>query len=135
MDARGLGPAVRLGEGATHDPLARAAPRHFFSRRRRHTMYIGDWSSDVCSSDLGRSSAVFPGTTPPQRFTVIQHLPTAALRFASNASIVVVAGMLFNGMSTMVVTPPVAAACVARSEERRVGKEGRREWGARGLEV
>src|SRR5437763_8461938 len=24
----------------------------FFSSRRRHTMYIGDWSSDVCSSDL-----------------------------------------------------------------------------------
>src|ERR1017187_1330656 len=26
----------------------------FFSSRRRHTRYIGDWSSDVCSSDLGR---------------------------------------------------------------------------------
>src|SRR5437764_1247434 len=23
----------------------------FFSSRRRHTRYIGDWSSDVCSSD------------------------------------------------------------------------------------
>src|SRR5437764_3262610 len=27
----------------------------FFSSRRRHTRYIGDWSSDVCSSDLFRS--------------------------------------------------------------------------------
>src|SRR5437762_5393511 len=27
----------------------------FFSSRRRHTRYIGDWSSDVCSSDLGES--------------------------------------------------------------------------------
>src|SRR5437879_7798240 len=27
----------------------------FFSSRRRHTRYIGDWSSDVCSSDLPRS--------------------------------------------------------------------------------
>src|SRR5437762_6434013 len=27
----------------------------FFSSRRRHTRYIGDWSSDVCSSDLGRN--------------------------------------------------------------------------------
>src|SRR5436189_1386001 len=27
--------------------------RFFFSSRRRHTRYIGDWSSDVCSSDLG----------------------------------------------------------------------------------
>src|SRR5437879_9814801 len=26
----------------------------FFSSRRRHTRYIGDWSSDVCSSDLFR---------------------------------------------------------------------------------
>src|SRR5215210_9072114 len=26
----------------------------FFSSRRRHTRYIGDWSSDVCSSDLRR---------------------------------------------------------------------------------
>src|SRR5437763_3403098 len=26
--------------------------RFFFSSRRRHTTYIGDWSSDVCSSDL-----------------------------------------------------------------------------------
>src|SRR5437879_7884444 len=24
----------------------------FFSSRRRHTRYIGDWSSDVCSYDL-----------------------------------------------------------------------------------
>src|SRR5437763_1875066 len=27
---------------------------YFFSSRRRHTRYIGDWSSDVCSSDLDR---------------------------------------------------------------------------------
>jgi len=25
----------------------------FFLSRRRNTRYIGDWSSDVCSSDLG----------------------------------------------------------------------------------
>src|SRR5574341_805377 len=25
----------------------------FFSSRRRHTILVGDWSSDVCSSDLG----------------------------------------------------------------------------------
>src|SRR5437762_14113273 len=29
----------------------------FFSSRRRHTRYIGDWSSDVCSSDLLPSAA------------------------------------------------------------------------------
>src|SRR5438093_8459878 len=26
----------------------------FFSSRRRHTRLVSDWSSDVCSSDLGR---------------------------------------------------------------------------------
>src|SRR5437763_6062506 len=30
----------------------------FFSSRRRHTRYIGDWSSDVCSSDLVAPPAV-----------------------------------------------------------------------------
>src|SRR5437764_1870334 len=29
----------------------------FFSSRRRHTRYIGDWSSDVCSSDLAALQA------------------------------------------------------------------------------
>src|SRR3712207_9568974 len=29
----------------------------FFSSRRRHTRYWRDWSSDVCSSDLGESEA------------------------------------------------------------------------------
>src|SRR5256885_5936876 len=28
----------------------------FFSSRRRHTRLQGDWSSDVCSSDLAHSS-------------------------------------------------------------------------------
>src|SRR5437764_5169621 len=32
-----------------------AALIFFFSSRRRHTRYIGDWSSDVCSSDLART--------------------------------------------------------------------------------
>src|SRR5437016_13382222 len=29
----------------------------FFSSRRRHTRLVSDWSSDVCSSDLGRKVA------------------------------------------------------------------------------
>src|SRR2546430_14443118 len=28
----------------------------FFSSRRRHTRFDCDWSSDVCSSDLGRTN-------------------------------------------------------------------------------
>src|SRR5262249_58245489 len=30
----------------------------FFSSRRRHTRLVSDWSSDVCSSDLGVPEAV-----------------------------------------------------------------------------
>src|SRR6478735_9709716 len=30
----------------------------FFSSRRRHTRLQGDWSSDVCSSDLGEPDAI-----------------------------------------------------------------------------
>src|SRR5436189_5754190 len=43
----------------------------FFSSRRRHTRYIGDWSSDVCSSDLPPASislayrAIEAGGTAP----------------------------------------------------------------------
>src|SRR3712207_7936012 len=32
----------------------------FFSSRRRHTRYWRDWSSDVCSSDLGDGKAERP---------------------------------------------------------------------------
>src|SRR5207248_3641321 len=34
----------------------------FFSSRRRHTRSYGDWSSDVCSSDLKRFEAIWPDT-------------------------------------------------------------------------
>src|SRR5437879_12204482 len=37
--------------------------RFFFSSRRRHTRYIGDWSSDVCSSDLGKIPPPCPDAT------------------------------------------------------------------------
>src|SRR6266705_5006412 len=36
--------------------MKRAIFIFFFSSRRRHTRSYGDWSSDVCSSDLGRQS-------------------------------------------------------------------------------
>src|ERR1022692_550735 len=35
----------------------------FFSSRRRHTRLQGDWSSDVCSSDLEALAARCPGNT------------------------------------------------------------------------
>src|SRR5690348_5951787 len=42
----------------------------FFSSRRRHTRWTGDWSSDVCSSDLRRSNSYLDAQTksPVSRF-------------------------------------------------------------------
>src|SRR5438270_2343866 len=40
----------------------RAAYQFFFSSRRRHTRFDCDWSSDVCSSDLG---TLLPAMTAP----------------------------------------------------------------------
>src|SRR5690606_40533857 len=36
----------------------------FFSCRRRHTRFSRDWSSDVCSSDLGDSTAAIAPEIP-----------------------------------------------------------------------
>src|SRR3712207_7430970 len=39
----------------------------FFSSRRRHTRYWRDWSSDVCSSDLGLPGvAAYEDRHPPE---------------------------------------------------------------------
>src|SRR2546426_9120376 len=77
----------------------------FFSSRRRHTRLQGDWSSDVCSSDL-RSAA-------PSRDAVASpsdHGPFAHLKSF--------------GSRPWFLTPQIAG----RSEERRVGKECRSRW-------
>src|SRR5258706_8493877 len=43
----------------------------FFSSRRRHTRLVSDWSSDVCSSDLGHEHRIagvqneFPAAPEP----------------------------------------------------------------------
>src|SRR6266446_9358802 len=42
----------------------------FFSSRRRHTRLQGDWSSDVCSSDLLRWLAVVDWTSSDLRSAV-----------------------------------------------------------------
>src|SRR3989454_10519419 len=39
----------------------------FFSSRRRHTRLQGDWSSDVCSSDLGTPDDLERGLELPYR--------------------------------------------------------------------
>src|SRR5437879_2900559 len=54
----------------------------FFSSRRRHTRYIGDWSSDVCSSDLGipRLSANLPRVQREPRTGVLRWTCYSSLR-------------------------------------------------------
>src|SRR5256885_12643519 len=50
----------------------------FFSSRRRHTRLQGDWSSDVCSSDLltRKTSSSKPALPPP----TIDKMSSTALR-------------------------------------------------------
>src|SRR5690348_18115198 len=87
----------------------------FFSSRRRHTRWTGDWSSDVCSSDLPRrrdpNRACYPWVALAPR-------ESSAARLASAA----VVEEVERGTSDAVTRPRKKRL---RSEERRVGKECR----------
>src|SRR5690606_39798742 len=74
----------------------------FFSSRRRHTRFSRDWSSDVCSSDLSANTTPATEPLPPRR----------------------------KGLSRRrsVRGSPLRSEGPGRSEERRVGKEGRYRW-------
>src|SRR5256885_12603355 len=55
----------------------------FFSSRRRHTRLQGDWSSDVCSSDLAclmddQGDAPVPPSCPAMTTWSLLHLATPA---------------------------------------------------------
>src|SRR5437763_677179 len=58
-------------------PQRRQLSNSMFSSRRRHTRYIGDWSSDVCSSDLTPPAPVkyisndFPDDIPDDREKIL----------------------------------------------------------------
>src|SRR5690606_39325467 len=93
----------------------------FFSSRRRHTRFSRDWSSDVCSSDLPCGRILSAGLRMMNDFiTFINDIPFAV---TNNISISVLQTCLLYGF---VIT--VAIWLVKRSEERRVGKEGRSGW-------
>src|SRR5699024_11861154 len=88
----------------------------FFSSRRRHTRSKRDWSSDVCSSDLpvlGRGDAVI---TPSSYSRELVSAPKYGVRRPIH--------VLSNGIDTDFFRPDPT-----RSEERRVGKEGRHRGG------
>src|SRR2546426_4969538 len=83
----------------------------FFSRRRRHTRLQGDWSSDVCSSDL------FSCFSPLRYF--LPSAPFATSGPPSRARVVTYRSLL---------PKPPSRSEKKRSEERRVGKECRSRW-------
>src|SRR5437763_13422966 len=87
----------------------------FFSSRRRHTRYIGDWSSDVCSSDL--PSARRQHGQRAHRDPRVTRYPRAEGGAASRRPTARIAGGPRPG------SPRAWAR--SRSEERRVGKESR----------
>src|SRR5205807_3939419 len=98
-----------------------------FSSRRRHTRLQGDWSSDVCSSDLGS-----PDHGPGPKHLVSSDRPEPAEIRAEYLQ--GHRGGLPEGHSARVslravcVIRATAGAMRDRSEERRVGKEWRCEW-------
>src|SRR5437763_13885983 len=86
----------------------------FFSSRRRHTRYIGDWSSDVCSSDLTDSNVL--GATHEAKD--LEHLDSG-MRIVEP-----IMGVAFWKKDVR-VEPEEVTVAFERSEERRVGKECR----------
>src|SRR5437016_10251819 len=92
----------------------------FFSSRRRHTRLVSDWSSDVCSSDLGEKDE---NACPRRRD------PSKARRLDRRA------GVKHDPQAEKEpqrIAPHGDGAAAAerrdRSEERRVGKECRARW-------
>src|SRR5256885_6181416 len=88
----------------------------FFSSRRRHTRLQGDWSSDVCSSDLTRNTVWIPE---------LQRHPNGASRIVAIEILSAEPKTAAEHMSRL-IDEPVSSA--NRSEERRVGKECRSRW-------
>src|SRR5258706_9885831 len=88
----------------------------FFSSRRRHTRLVSDWSSDVCSSDLSahflRCGGLADRTDRPIGRYPFPRGVGEHSRQSDEASLLVDGGGLHG----------------RRSEERRVGKEGRSRW-------
>src|SRR5207249_5127768 len=95
--------------------------------RRRHTRSKRDWSSDVCSSDL---------ELPKWEAKLIASLPNTDLlsadSFGALVSLIYNRGASFNLLGARYQEMRTIKACMAnqmfdeiRSEERRVGKEGR----------
>src|SRR5207248_4029177 len=95
----------------------------FFSSRRRHTRSYGDWSSDVCSSDLTATGEILRiiSSSPTEVTPVYEAIAQAAARVLDAPS----ATVRVRDRDELQI---VAHVWPQRSEERRVGKEGRARW-------
>src|SRR3989440_9334491 len=90
----------------------------FFSSRRRHTRSDRDWSSDVCSSDL-----VYVGPLEYRRLSQLGHDLDDANPYGGFLQPII------QPVSVLVVNILIwMHDRLTRSEERRVGKEGRSRW-------
>src|SRR5699024_11261393 len=99
----------------------------FFSSRRRHTRSKRDWSSDVCSSDLpGGGTAWRQAAAGGQR--ALGHLPVPAGRRERQIPDQDPAHRLRRAL--LRDESRRAERQKERSEERRVGKEGRTRGGS-----
>src|SRR5256885_4048145 len=87
----------------------------FFSSRRRHTRLQGDWSSDVCSSDLGHEDV---GGDAEELLAG----DFGAVGVAGDRAILLDVLLQTVGVEALRV---VQVPRVVRSGERRVGKECR----------
>src|SRR5207248_5512901 len=95
----------------------------FFSSRRRHTRSYGDWSSDVCSSDLLRPHGVVVRRHERVERNVLTGVPVHRRSRVRRSHWAGHAGRYRGVLRKWSVGP-------GRSEERRVGKEGRARGGA-----
>src|SRR5687768_17904629 len=90
----------------------------FFSSRRRHTRCSRDWSSDVCSSDLSAVDVV--NATLP-RYEQIKYFDLLEEDFTPETGELTVTLKL----KRRAIEDRHRQRLDARSEERRVGEEGR----------
>src|SRR5260221_8754322 len=97
---------------------AYSSPCFFFSSRRRHTRSLCDWSSDVCSSDLGAAAV-----TELVLLRGLELRQRAARSFGRDEERVVAETVLPARLGR-----DAAVDAALRSEERRVGKECRSRW-------
>src|SRR5256885_8688000 len=93
----------------------------FFSSRRRHTRLQGDWSSDVCSSDL-------TGSSHETSISTVEDSPQTAARLFEPQLDPQRPRHSAETPSPGTQTPHAGLIVLWRSEERRVGKECRSRW-------